>query len=141
MILPITLTMAGATTLINLWLAFRVGQVRTREKVMMGDGGNMAVIARMRAHANFTEYTPFFLILLGLIEYAWGTSGWLWGAGILYIVARIAHAFGMDRPAPNAFRMIGMLVNLLVLLGLAITAIAIPYTAPAVNDEVVFPGG
>jgi uncharacterized membrane protein YecN with MAPEG domain len=59
MILPITLSAAGAAALINLWLAIRVGRVRTSEKVLMGDGGNEGVIAAMRAHANFVEYTPF----------------------------------------------------------------------------------
>jgi uncharacterized membrane protein YecN with MAPEG domain len=81
----------------------------------------------MRAHANFAEYTPFVLILLGLIELAQGSRTWLWLVAILYILARIAHAFGMDRPAPNPLRAGGAAVTMLVLIGLAGYALAIPY--------------
>jgi uncharacterized membrane protein YecN with MAPEG domain len=130
MILPITLTIAGAAALINVWLAWRVGQRRISERVAMGDGGNAKLIARMRAHANYVEFTPFVVVLIGLIELAAGTTLWLWAAGAAYLLARIAHAIGMDRPAPNPFRMAGILVTLLVLTGLGLYAIAIPYLAP-----------
>src|SRR5918998_3828282 len=105
MILPITLTIAGAAALLNVWLARRVGQMRLAHKVSIGDGGNEALIARMRAQANFIEYTPFFLILLGLIELAIGSRVWLWVVAVIYILARIAHAFGMDRSQPDRLRL------------------------------------
>ncbi|NNM77339.1 MAPEG family protein [Sphingomonas sp. ID1715] len=128
MILPITLTMAGAAALINIWLGWRVGQKRISQKVSIGDGGDPAVICRMRAQANFVEYTPFVLILIGLIELADGTSLWLWAVGAIYLLARIGHAFGMDvqPPARSALRGIGILVTMLVLLGLGAYAIALP---------------
>jgi uncharacterized membrane protein YecN with MAPEG domain len=85
----------------------------------------------MRAHANFVEYTPFFLILLGLVELASGSSTWLWLVAIVYILARIAHAFGMERPAPNKLRAGGIVVTMLALLALAIYALTIPYLRPA----------
>ena len=81
----------------------------------------------MRAHANFVEYTPFFLILLALIELARGPQQWLWAVSILYILGRLAHAFGMDRKAPNPLRVGGMVVTWAVLLGLAAYALTIPY--------------
>ena len=59
MILSITLTVAGAAALLNIWLMIRVGQVRTSEKVSVGDGGNEKVIRRMRAHSNYIETAPF----------------------------------------------------------------------------------
>lgn len=129
MILPITLTIAGAATLLNIWIARRVGQARMTHKISIGDGGNEALTARMRAQANFVEYTPFFLILLGLIELAVGSRTWLWAVAVIYILGRIAHAFGMDRPHPDKLRlrMIGIVVTFLVLLGLAFYAIVLPY--------------
>jgi uncharacterized protein len=129
MILPITLTIAGAAALINIWIARRVGQMRMTHKISIGDGGNEALTARMRAQANFVEYTPFFLILLGLIELAIGSKVWLWIVAVVYILGRIAHALGMDRrqPDPLRLRMIGIMVTLLVLLGLALYAIVLPY--------------
>src|SRR3546814_12733619 len=58
-ILPISLTIAAGAALLNLWLALRVGRVRTREKVFIGDGGNDLLTRRMRAHSNFVENTAF----------------------------------------------------------------------------------
>lgn len=131
MILPITLTVAGAAALINVWLGWRVGQRRMSEKVSIGDGGNQPLTARMRAHANFGEYTPFVLILVGLIELGSGTTLWLWGVSAVYLLARIAHALGMDRPSPNPLRTIGIMVTMLTLVGLGALAIALPQLAPA----------
>jgi len=45
--------------LLNIILMYRVGQVRIKEKISLGDGGSTALIARMRAHANFSETTEW----------------------------------------------------------------------------------
>lgn len=127
MLLPITLTMAGAAALINVWLAWRCGQVRHARKILTGDGGDPMLIARMRAQANFVENAPFFLILLALIEFARGPRTWLWLVGIAFLLARILHAFGMDQPKANLPRGIGAGVTLAVLIGLALYALALPY--------------
>ena len=129
MILPIALTIAGAAALLNIWLARRVGQMRLAHKVSIGDAGNEALIARMRAQANFVEYTPFVLILIALIELAEGSTLWLWIVGVAYILGRIAHGFGMDRPRsdPLRLRTVGIIVTALILFGLALYAIALPY--------------
>ncbi|HEX5181818.1 MAG TPA: MAPEG family protein [Allosphingosinicella sp.] len=127
MILPMTLTMAAALTLLNIWLARRVGQMRVAHKVALGDGGVEPLIARMRAQANFVEWAPFFLILLAGIELARGEPIWVWVLAALFAVARILHALGMDRPRGNRLRMIGMIGSTLIMLALAIYAIVIVY--------------
>ena len=43
-------------------LMFRVGQVRIKEKINLGDGDNPVLFARIRAHGNYVETTPFALI-------------------------------------------------------------------------------
>ena len=134
--LPITLTIAGAAALMNVWLGLRVSLLRRRHHISVGDGANQSVMTRMRAHANFGEYTPLFLILLGLVELAKGTHTALWIVAILYIIGRLAHVFGMDRPAPNSLRIGGMALTWLCLLGLALYALLIPYAErkePAVS--------
>lgn len=142
-ILPITLTMAGAAAITNLWLAFRCGQVRMQAKIELGDGGNMALTRRMRAHANFNEYTPIFLILLGLVELASpGTAGTvLWAVGALFIASRVLHGLGMDRAYPNKLRSVGIMLSFVLTLGLAIYAVYLPHgaagTVTAQGDEVV----
>lgn len=125
-ILPVTLTGAGIAALINLWLAIRIGRVRSAEKISIGDGGSDLLTRRMRAHANFVEYTPFVLILIGVIELATGTSMLLWAVMAIYMAARIAHAFGMDGVGPA--RGAGITVTMLTLVGLALYALSIPFT-------------
>lgn len=132
MLLPVTLTIAGASALIHIWLSVRVSQQRRLHKVSVGDGGNPAVLARMRAHANFTETAPLFLILLGLLELAVGASTWLWVAGLLFVAARLLHPFGMDRPAPNVARAAGILVSWLLLLALGLYALYLVSTTPRI---------
>lgn len=128
-LLPITLTMAAAAALINLWLSIRVGRVRVSQKVNVGDGGNEMVIRRMRAHSNFIENTPFVLILIAALELAgWGQI-WLLAVGVTYMVARLAHGFGMDGGALGKGRMIGTIVTLLTQLGLAGFAIYVASVA------------
>ena len=134
MILPITLSAAGAAAIINIWLAMRCGQTRTKEKISMGDGGNEALISRMRAHANFVEYTPFFLILLALIEMAKGSSTWLWVVSGLFIIGRLAHAFGMDGWKPG--RPVGTIITMLSLLGLGGYSLYVAHTSDGTVTEI-----
>jgi hypothetical protein len=131
-VLPITLTIAAAAAVLHIWLAGRVSQLRNRHKVSIGDGGNEALIRRMRAHANYGENMPIVLILLALIELAGGDPRILWGAAILFVIARILHAFGMDRPSPSRLRMFGMMGNMLTLLILVGYAVFILYRHPPV---------
>lgn len=123
-LLPITLTTAGAAALINAWLAFRVGQVRRASGVMLGDGGDARLTARMRAQANFAEYAPFVLLLIGLIELTRGPSPVLWIVSVAFLIARVLHPFGMD--GVRWCRMAGTVVTLLLLVGLGLYAVAAP---------------
>lgn len=130
-ILHVTLTFAAVAALMNIWLGWRVGQVRISEKVLTGDGGNVRVICRMRAHANYAEYTPFVLILIGALEVSGAWPLALWVAGAIYFLGRIAHAFGMDATdKPGKGRSIGIMTTMLVLLGLAGWALYVVATGP-----------
>jgi len=131
MILPITLTLAGAAAILHIWLAARVSRHRRLFKIGLGDGGNEALLRRIRAHGNYVENVPIFLILIGLIELAGADKRILWAIGIVFILARIAHVFGMDSPARLRLRVIGMVAGTLVLLGLAIWALSFAYLEPA----------
>jgi len=141
--LPITLVTAGAAAIINFWLALRVGRARHSASVSIGDGGNLKLIARMRAHANFAEYTPFVLILIGLIELTAGTSIWLWAVAAIFLLARVAHPLGMD--GLRYARAIGIVLTLLIMLGLAIYAVILPFeasrTTTPISVEAVPPRG
>lgn len=124
-ILPITLSAAGAAAILNIWLAVRIGMVRRARHIWMGDGGDTALVARMRAQANFIEYTPITLILVGAIELARPGSPWLLGTVGLFMLGRIAHGLGMDGGRLMPLRMIGALTTMAVLIGLAIWGVSI----------------
>ncbi|MHA6721546.1 MAPEG family protein [Sphingomonas sp. RS2018] len=134
-VLPTALATAAACGIINLWLAIRVGQVRRSQNVSVGDGGDMAVIARMRAHANFTEYAPIVLILLALVELARGPALHLWGYGAVFVVARICHGLGMDTWKPG--RGIGVGLTMLIMVVLAGEAAWVAAMAPDLTQRIV----
>jgi uncharacterized protein len=142
MVLPITLTFAGAAAILHIWLGARVSQMRRAHKVSIGDGGVEQLLRRMRAHANYAENMPIVLILLALIELAGGDARILWAAGIMFIVSRILHAFGMDQPHPSRLRMVGMIGSTAVLVGLAGWALSFAYLqAPAAPHETMMGPG
>jgi hypothetical protein len=114
---PIVALYAGMNGLILLWLAVNVGRVRFRERVLMGDGGNPAMIRAMRGQANFVEYVPLCLIILTLMA-ALGTPGWVLHLfGIALTVGRLAHGWHFVQPdAPRWQRGLGAGLTMLVLL-------------------------
>ncbi len=118
-LLPVTLTSAAAAAILNFWLALRVGQLRVRLKVLHGDDGG-PLMQRMRAHANFIEYTPIVLILIAAIEMTGKGAPWLAWVAAAYMLARIAHAFGMDSATGSKWRAVGIVITMLVMLGLAV---------------------
>ena len=123
--MTLTLSMAGAAAIINIWLAIRIGRIRSSEKIGTGDGGSDALMRRMRAQANFVENAPFFLALIAALELAGHASMGLWIVGYIFMAGRIAHGFGMDGGKAQIGRMIGTIITLLTLLGLAIYAFLI----------------
>jgi uncharacterized membrane protein YecN with MAPEG domain len=125
--LPISLTAAAAAALLHIWLSLRVSQVRRAVRVELGDGGSEPLTRRMRAHANFAENAPFFLVLLVLLELSGAHTAFLWAAVIIFILARLCHAFGMDRKGANPLRIIGIVLSLAVIGALAVWAITTTY--------------
>ena len=96
MLLPITLSAAAAAAVLNFWLSTRIGLVRRASLIAHGDGGHELLARRMRAQTNFVEYTPFVLILCAAIELA-GRGGLALSLVMaVYVLARVAHAIGMD---------------------------------------------
>ena len=67
------------------------------------------------------------------VELATGGHLWLWGAAILFVLARILHAFGMDRPGANWLRVGGIAISWTVLLGLGAYAIVVAYQSPPIR--------
>ncbi len=91
----ITALYAALLAFILIGLTLRVIKGRHRYKVPLGDGGEYALQQRMRAHANFIEYTPFFLILLVLVEYQGLPAYGIHALGSVFVLGRIIHAYGL----------------------------------------------
>lgn len=127
--LQITLAFAAAAALVNVWLALRIGRVRTTEKISHGDGGNALLGRRMRAQLNFVEFTPFVLILCLLLELSFGPQLWLAIVAALYIGGRILHGIGMDAEVGGWPRVAGILITMLTSVGLAGAAIFASYAS------------
>lgn len=104
-----------------LWM--RVSSARTALSCSIGDGGDPKLLQRIRQHGNFIEWVPFVLVLMVLAE-AQGTDAlWLHAAGVLLIVGRLAHPFGL--PVDNAGHPLRYLGNGTNILAVAILAIAL----------------
>lgn len=125
MTLPITLCAAAAAAAINLWLSVRIGMIRGAKKISIGDGGDMELIARMRAQANFVENTPIVVVLIAVIELARTGNIWLAGVAGIYMLGRVGHGIGMDGGPLRFLRGVGTLTTMLAQLGLGVWAVSI----------------
>jgi uncharacterized membrane protein YecN with MAPEG domain len=123
LLLPITLATAGALGLVGLILALRVTMGRSKHNVIMGDGGNADMIVRMRTHANFVEYVPLMLVLLGLLELGGANRTALMVGAAVLVVARISHAIGMG--GPMALRVGGAMATYILLAAGSIYALKV----------------
>ena len=121
-VLPVTLTAAAAAAIINLWLTMRVGQLRFRNKIVHGDDAGGPLTRRMRAQLNFVENTAFVLILIAAIELSGRGTPWLAYVAGVYMLGRVAHAFGMDPETATKPRQIAVVITMLTQLGLAVVA-------------------
>jgi hypothetical protein len=92
----ITALYAALQGLVMIGLLIPLGRLRTRTNVSLYDGGNPELAAAIRRHANWSEYIPFALLLLLLLELCGAPAGLLHGLGLTLLAARIVHPFGID---------------------------------------------
>ncbi len=93
-----TAVFAGLFALVYLGLAAWVVAGRVSSSTLFGNGDD-ALTRRVRAHANFGEYVPLALILIGLYEAGGGARGLVTGLLVVLLIARLAHPVGMLAPA------------------------------------------
>lgn len=124
MMLPTTLSLGAAALLINFWLGWRCGAIRSKDKISVGDGGNELLMRRMRAQANFIEQVPLILIVFAALEAAGKAPVWLAALGGLFMLGRIAHGIGMDGNF-SAGRPIGMVTGMVLQLALVVMAVGV----------------
>lgn len=95
--LAVTASVLVACVALKLILVGKVTQVRLASQVALGDGGNRELNVAIRAHANLLENAPFAILLILLAELQ-GSNQWLLSAlGLVFVLSRIAHAWGFIR--------------------------------------------
>ena len=125
--LPLTSTFASLFTLFYLFLSFRIGYFRGSPVMKlifkMGEEIPETKLQRnVRAHGNFSEYVPIFLVLLLIIETLGQSSfDYLLIICLIFSYGRLAHAICFAFYDSNPFlRISGMLCTYL---GLGIFAV------------------
>ena len=120
----ITALYAGILGLMSIVIAFQAGSMRGKTKIPIGDGGNPDMLLAMRRHANFVEYTPLALILIGLVEMGGAPVAAVHALGAGLVVFRASHALGLKGDTmAGVGRILGAAGTTLVLLVASIWAI------------------
>ncbi|MDF3031739.1 MAG: hypothetical protein K0R03_2297 [Moraxellaceae bacterium] len=115
--MPVTLLYAGLLSLVFLILSARVVLMRGEGGISLGDGGNPVMLRRIRAHANFAEYVPLLLLMIGFLEASGVSATVLHGLGATLLVARVLHGYALSFTASFKFgRMVGAALTFLLLL-------------------------
>jgi len=105
--------------LLALWLlALSVRVVRIRQRgIAFGDNGDVNVARVIRAQANFAEYVPLALLMMGFLEVSHFSIYLLQAFGITLLAARLVHgaalSFGWQ---PRFGRVTGATLTLIVTL-------------------------
>jgi uncharacterized membrane protein YecN with MAPEG domain len=116
----ITAAYLGILGLLYVVLGLQVSRLRQGNQVLFGDGGNIKLRSAIRAHANFSEYVPITVLMVGLLEMSGMPALWVHLLMAALLVARLAHPLGMYvGPRSLQFqicRVGGILLTLLVLI-------------------------
>jgi uncharacterized protein len=86
---------AGVLALWFVILSVRVVNLR-RRGMSFGDNGEIGVIRIVRAQANFAEYVPLALLLMGFLEVNHYSIYLLHALGVMLVVARLFHGFALS---------------------------------------------
>jgi len=84
--------------LLTLWfvlLSVRVVNLR-RRGLAFGDSGDIGITRIIRAQANFAEYVPLALLLMGFLEVSRHSIYLLHALGVILVVARLFHGLALS---------------------------------------------
>ena len=126
--MTLSITTLYTLPLVALWfpLWIRVSSARTKADCSIGDNGDKALLLTIRHHGNFIEWVPFVLVLMILAEAQGAGSAWLHAAGILLVIGRGAHPFGLKAEnVAHPMRYVGNGTNLLAVAILAVALLRI----------------
>ena len=118
--MPVTAFYAALLVPLLIVLSARVIAMRRQSQITVGHGDNPDLLRRMRVQANFAEYAPMGLILLGLAESTGADVRLIHIAGAALVLGRLLHAYGFSQARETlTWRIGGMVFTLSALAGLA----------------------
>ncbi len=109
--------------LLGLWfLVLSIRVIQGRQKgIHIGDGGDASMLRLIRGHANFAEYTPLCLILIGIAELQGLHSTAVHVLAGMLLVGRLLHGYAFsftDNFPPG--RMFGTVLTFVTLLAASV---------------------
>jgi uncharacterized membrane protein YecN with MAPEG domain len=102
--MPITAFYASLLAFLFLLLSVRVIVQRREARVEIGYGESKELLRRARVHANFAEYVPIALLLIGLAESLKAPSVALHALGLALLAGRCMHAYALSK-TPHVLRL------------------------------------
>ena len=96
-------------------LSFNAAFTRRKSGLAVGEGNNETLLRAVRAHGNFSEFTPMFLISLFLIDHISKNCEYILVIGSGFILGRIFHAFSMFLKK-GILRVAGMMLTFIPLI-------------------------
>ena len=123
----ITLLVTSVLIGIQIVLTAIVIRARRRSQIAVGSDGAPDLERAVRAHGNFTEVTPIFLISLLLLELVDSYLWWVAMLGVMFIAGRVLHARSLLvtelRSGSYQQRVIGMMLTMISLAASAISGV------------------
>lgn len=112
---------AALAAILVVFLSVRVVMYRRSHRIGLGDGDDAELRKRIRAQGNAVEYVPLCLVLLLLLELNQTAPMLLHVFGVVLIVARIAHAWGVSQHSGvSPGRAVGIVLTFALLLVMAL---------------------
>jgi uncharacterized protein len=113
----------GILILMGIVLQWRVIGFRRTKKIGIGDGQDKELARAIRVHGNFAENVPFVLAGLVMLALIGAPTVVIHGVGLLAVVGRTAHAFGLTQSAGSSVGRVGGMI--MTFTALIITALAL----------------
>lgn len=118
---------AALLALVFIYLSVRTIGLRQKLQIGIGDQANAEMLRAMRVHSNFAEYTPLTLLLIHLVEIGGAPLLLVHALGLLILVGRVVHAYGVSQMQEKlVFRISGMVMTFTTI---AVSALYLLYKA------------
>jgi uncharacterized membrane protein YecN with MAPEG domain len=102
----------GLFSLLHIALTVMVGYHRAKSGIQFHDGGDTALLWKIRAHGNFTEQVPIALLAMAAAEVS-GASYWvLLLGGLSLLSGRLLHVHALITKGWSNGRGFGMIITL-----------------------------